>query len=75
MQAFQYQYLVREEQNKELMKEAAYERWRHSLGPQRTTQERLGQRLVRQASEWLERRERPLPCNPSVPACGLTLAS
>jgi hypothetical protein len=71
MQTLQYQYLVRSEQNKELIKVAAYERWYHSIGPLRTSKEPFGQRLLRQAREWLESRERSIPCNQALPACGL----
>ena len=71
MYAFQYEYRVRAEQNKELLKEADYERWRHSIGPLRTSRERFGPQLIRQATEWLEQRERSIPCNKALPACGL----
>jgi hypothetical protein len=71
MYTVQYEYRVRAQVNKELIRKAAYERWRHSIGPLRTSEERLGQRWVRQAREWLDSRERSLPCNEALPACGL----
>jgi len=69
------EYLVRQELEKNLKRGAVYEPWRHSGGLDRSSRERLGQRLVRQANEWLERHARPLPCNESLPACGLTPAA
>ena len=71
MVAVQYEYRVRSEINVELLREAEFERWWHSIGPLRPSGEGLGQRLVRQAREWLERRELSIPCNEALPACGL----
>jgi len=71
MYAVQYEYRVRAEINEKLLREAEFERWLHSIGPLRTSSERLGQRLVRQAREWLEHRDRSIPCNEALPACGL----
>ena len=71
MYAVQYEYRVRAELNKKLLREADYERWRHSIGPLRASREPLGQRFIRQAREWLESRERTIPCNKALPACGL----
>jgi hypothetical protein len=71
MSTYEYEYLVRQEQNKDLAKEAAFERWMTHSGPPRRTEERLGQRLIRQSRQWLESRERSLPCNEALPACGL----
>jgi hypothetical protein len=71
MHTVQYEYRVRAEINGKLFREAEYERWWHSIGPLRTSNERLGQRLVRQAREWLDSRKRSVPCNEALPACGL----
>ena len=71
MYAVQYEYRVRAELNQELLREAEYERWLHSIGLLRPSGERLGQRLIRQAREWLDSRERTIPCNEALPACGL----
>jgi len=75
MYTVQYEYRVRAEINEKLLREAEFERWRHSIGPLHTSSERLGQRLVRQAREWLESREGQIPCNESLPACGLISAA
>jgi hypothetical protein len=66
----EYQSLVRSEQNTDLMKEAAFERWLDSVTPQRP-EGRLGRRLIRQSREWLERQASRIPCNEELPACGL----
>ena len=71
MSTYDYEYLVRAEQNKELGKEAEFERWLTHVGPLRTAEERLGQRLFRRALEWLESREQLFPCNEALPECGL----
>jgi hypothetical protein len=72
MYAVQYEYRVRAEINEKLLREAEYERWLHGIGPLRTSSERLGQRLVRQAREWLASRDSLVPCNIALPECGLT---
>jgi hypothetical protein len=66
-----YEVQVTQELNKRLLQEAEYERWRYSLGPHRSSRERLGQRLIRLAREWLDSREDSIPCNEALPACGL----
>ena len=71
MSTYDYQYLVRSEQNKDLAKEAEFERWLSSVGPLRTSKEPLGQQLIRQAREWLERQDSLFPCNEALPECGL----
>ena len=72
MHTVQYEYRVREELNKDLIKTAAFERWSHHLGLHRTSEQHLDQRLVRHANEWLKRQERAAQCNEALPACGLT---
>jgi hypothetical protein len=51
-----------------------FERLSHTLGPQRASGERVGQRLLEQAREWLERQNRSMPCDEALPACGMTPA-
>ena len=75
MTTYSYEYRIRAEQNKELLKQAAFERWLSSIGPLRTSKERLGRRLLRQAREWLDTRQSTILCNEALPACGLTLGT
>jgi hypothetical protein len=71
MSTYEYELLIRAEQNKDLERDAAFERRMSNVRPPRTSQERLGQRLVRQSLEWLESRSRTIPCEEALPACGL----
>jgi hypothetical protein len=74
MSNFERAYLVRQEQNKSLNQEAAFERWLASIAPREETQEPLGRRIVNQASAWLNSQSRSFPCTDTAPACGLLLA-
>ena len=74
MSTFEREYLVRQEQNKSLNQEAAFERWLASTATRETTQEPLWRRLVDQATVWLNSQSRSLPCTDTAPACGLLLA-
>ena len=71
MSTYEYEVLVRAEQNKDLERDAAFERRMSNVGPPRTSQERLGERLIRQSLEWLESREHSFQCEEALPACGL----
>ena len=74
MDDLEYHLLMRTEQNKVLVQEAAYERWLHSLGPLWTAEERFVRQWIHQAREWLERQSEAFLCNKALPACGLTPA-
>jgi len=71
----EYQYLVRAEQYKDLIRKAAHERLWNSIRPLRTSKERIGQRLIRQTRAWLDRQSGTLPCHEALPACGLISAA
>jgi hypothetical protein len=74
MSSFEREYLVRQEQNKSLNHEAAFERWLASTETREETQEPLWQRIVGQVTAWLNSQSRSLPCTDTAPACGLLLA-
>ena len=64
-------YLVKRERFKDLIQEAASERWLSKIAPLEASRERLGRRVLRQARAWLAAQERSIPCNEALPACGL----
>ena len=74
MHTFQYEYRVRKEYNKDLHQAAEFERLSHGLEAYPGSEERVGQRLLREAREWLERQNLSSPCNEALPACGMTPA-
>ena len=74
MSTFEREYLVRQEQNKSLNQEAAFERWLPSVATRAETEEPLGRRIVNQANAWLKSQSRSIPCTDTAPACGLLLA-
>ena len=71
MFSYELDYLVRREQVKDQLKEAAFERWLSKIGPLEASREGLGRRVLRQARKWLAAQERSMPCNEALPACGL----
>jgi hypothetical protein len=71
---YSYEFLVRQEQNRDLVQEAAFERWLAKIAFRQDPREPLGSWLVRQAKGWLEGQTRTIRCTDSAPACGLLLA-
>ena len=74
MSTYSYEYQIRQEQNKDLLREAAYERWLAKIVLRQDRNESLRHSLVRQARGWLKSQTRSIPCTDTAPACGLLLA-
>jgi len=71
MFSLELDYLVKREQVKDQLQEAAFERWLSKIGPLERSREGLGRRVLHQAREWLAAQDRSIPCNKALPACGL----
>ena len=68
------EFMVRQEQNRSLAQEAAFERWLAQVTPPSLPQESLQDRIAQWFYAWRARWDRAVQCPDTVPACGMQLA-
>jgi hypothetical protein len=68
---YEFAHIVRADQ----LEQAAFQRWLRRVGPLQRGQERPERRLPARIRAWLERYAHPVRCEPSQPACGLSLTA
>ena len=67
-------YMVRQEQNRALLQEAAFERWMSKIAPQQIEKEPLLDQVVHWFGDWFTREQASF-CSGAEPACGLGVAA
>jgi len=68
------EFMVRQEQNRSLAQEAAFERWLTQITPRSLSQEPLRDRIAQWFHAWRASWDRALWCSDTAPACGMQLA-